>query len=457
MRLRPLDRAIADYDKALQIDKDCAAAHLGRAKAYRGKGVLDRALADFDEALKLDPKSALTHIDRGAIYQAEGDFDRAIADYDEAIQFDPNDANAFLGRANTYRGKHDLERTKQDLQAALRRDPRLAAAKGVLDEVNGLLTRSAASPTAAAPTATSAPAPAVSPALLVLLALVALIGLFAIIVINFRSKPVDKSAPSGSAPANQTPDQYLVSLTPAAERLAASTTPYSTTIVVACAASSPCAGTSQNITVSLLVSTVSPQLTPLTNLLSFNTASTNAQTTTQSLGVENSGGGTLSFTSVTCGQSWCVPGPAPASLGGGASENISVQANPAGLSAGFYFTELTIVSSAGTAEVPVNLLIQSNPSLVLNPAGSQVALPAGGVAANPDTAFLVNLSGAASSSASVSWSASVLPGATWLSVNTANGSSTPSSPGSVSYSLSQSTISTLAAGVYYGTATRTAS
>lgn len=256
---------------------------------------------------------------------------------------------------------------------------------------------------------------------------------------------------SGGAAGSSTPGSFLVSLTPAAERLAASTTPYSTTIVVACAASSPCAGTSQNITVSLLVSTVSPQLTPLTNLLSFNTASTNAQTTTQSLGVENSGGGTLSFTSVTCGQSWCVPGPAPASLGGGASENISVQANPAGLSAGFYFTELTIVSSAGTAEVPVNLLIQSNPSLVLNPAGSQVALPAGGVAANPDTAFLVNLSGAASSSASVSWSASVLPGATWLSVNTANGSSTPSSPGSVSYSLSQSTISTLAAGVYYGT------
>ena len=204
-----LDRAIADYDKALQIDKDSAAAHLGRAKAYRGKGVFDKALADFDEALKLDPKSALTHIDRGAIYQAEGDFDRAIADYDEAIQFDPNDANAFLGRANSYRGKHDLERTKQDLQAALRRDPRLAAAKGVLDEVNGLLTKSAASPTAAAPTAASAPAPAVSPALLVLLALVALIGLFAIIVINFRSKPVDKSAPSGSDQHARPRDGYL--------------------------------------------------------------------------------------------------------------------------------------------------------------------------------------------------------------------------------------------------------
>ena len=55
--------------------------------------------------------------------------------------------------------------------------------------------------------------------------------------------------------------------------------------------------------------------------------------------------------------------------GGGATANISVQANPAGLSAGFYFTELTIVSSAGTVEVPVTLLVQANPSLVLQPLG----------------------------------------------------------------------------------------
>ncbi len=205
------DRAIADYDKALQIDKDSAAAHGGRAKAYRGKGDLNRALADFDEALKLDPKSALTHIDRGAIYQAEGDFDRAIADYDEAIQFDPNDANAFLSRANAYRGKHDLERTKQDLQAALRLDSRLTVAKDLLDEVNGLITKSAAPPTEAVPIATSAPppAPAVSPVLLVLLALVALIGLFAIIVINFRSKPVDKSRLSGADQHVRPRDGYL--------------------------------------------------------------------------------------------------------------------------------------------------------------------------------------------------------------------------------------------------------
>ena len=168
----------------------------------------------------------------------------------------------------------------------------------------------------------------------------------------------------------------------------------STTISVACLAPSPCAGSAQSVAVSLLVSTVSPELTALTDLLSFTTPSANAQTTTQSLGLQNAGGGSITFTSVTCGQPFCTAGAAPASLGAGATGNINVQANPAGLSAGYYFTALTIVSSAGTITVPVTFFIAANPSLVLDPSGVQLTMPAGGVAANPDTSFLVSVSGA---------------------------------------------------------------
>lgn len=256
---------------------------------------------------------------------------------------------------------------------------------------------------------------------------------------------------TGGKSGSITPGSFSVSLTSAAEQLAASSTPYTATIVVACAATSPCAGNSQNITVSLTVSTVSPELSALTDLLSFNTAAANPEETTQTVGVQNAGGGTLSFTSVTCGATWCVPGAAPGALGGGATANISVQGNPAGLSAGFYFTELTIVSSAGTAQVPVTLLIQSNPSLVLSPSGNQMTVPAGGVVANPDTTFLVNITGAASANTSVAWTASLLPGASWLNLSTTSGSSTNALPGTVSYSVSRSAVSALSAGIYYAT------
>jgi uncharacterized protein (TIGR03437 family) len=74
-------------------------------------------------------------------------------------------------------------------------------------------------------------------------------------------------------------------------------------------------------------------------------------------------------------------------------------------------------------------------------------MPAGGVAANPDTPFLVSASGAAP----VSWTATVLPGAPWLNLATTSGSSTSSAPRSVSYSINQTAAAALTPQVYYGT------
>jgi uncharacterized protein (TIGR03437 family) len=252
-------------------------------------------------------------------------------------------------------------------------------------------------------------------------------------------------------PGDTTPGAFTVSLTSAASSLAASATPYHTAISVACMAPSPCAGSVQSVSVSVLVSTVAPELTALTDLLSFTTPSANAQTTTQSLGLQNAGGGSITVTAVTCGQPFCSVGAAPATLGAGATGSITVQANPAGLSAGYYFTAVTIVSSAGTITVPVTFLIAGSPSLVLEPAGVLLTMPAGGVAANPNTSFLVAVTGSASPTASVAFTAALLPGAPWLNLATTSGTSTGNTPGAVSYSINQTAAAALASGAYYGT------
>ena len=185
-----LDRAIADYNRVLRLDKNLAAAYGGRARAYLGKGELDKALADFGEAARLDPQSASLYLDRAAIYVAKSNLDQAIADYDKAIErdpklavahnnrglafsakgeldkaladfdvalrLDPKFADAFLNRANVFREKHDLERARQDFQAALRLDPKLASAKA-LDDVIKLIAKSTAPPTPTAPMAPTTP------------------------------------------------------------------------------------------------------------------------------------------------------------------------------------------------------------------------------------------------------------------------------------------------------------
>ncbi len=100
---RDYDRAIADYDKAIELDPANALAYNNRGRAYADKGDHDRAIADYDKAIQLDPKFAQRLQRRGNAYFAKGDYDRAIADYDEAIKLDPKYAFAYHNRALAYR------------------------------------------------------------------------------------------------------------------------------------------------------------------------------------------------------------------------------------------------------------------------------------------------------------------------------------------------------------------
>ena len=52
------DQAIADYDQALQLDPNHAAAYYSRATAHRAKGETSDAIADYRKALSLDPSVA---------------------------------------------------------------------------------------------------------------------------------------------------------------------------------------------------------------------------------------------------------------------------------------------------------------------------------------------------------------------------------------------------------------
>jgi tetratricopeptide (TPR) repeat protein len=55
----------------------------------REAGDLDRALADFNRAIALDPSSALAYFCRGSILVAKGRFDEAITDFDRAVELEP--------------------------------------------------------------------------------------------------------------------------------------------------------------------------------------------------------------------------------------------------------------------------------------------------------------------------------------------------------------------------------
>jgi lipoprotein NlpI len=85
-----VDRAIADYDKAIDLNPRNGLAFNERGLAYKVKGDLDRAVRDLDEAVRLNAGNADIHYNRGHVLLDKGNLDRAIADFDEAIRLGPN-------------------------------------------------------------------------------------------------------------------------------------------------------------------------------------------------------------------------------------------------------------------------------------------------------------------------------------------------------------------------------
>jgi len=81
---------------------DVVAALMNRCKAYRKKGDYARALADSERAIQLDPQSAVAVCGRGWVRFDSGDLDRAMLDFEQALILDPDLASAYRGRAGVY-------------------------------------------------------------------------------------------------------------------------------------------------------------------------------------------------------------------------------------------------------------------------------------------------------------------------------------------------------------------
>jgi tetratricopeptide (TPR) repeat protein len=124
MQKREYDKAIVDFDHAIQLDPKDARVHMNRGTAYMQKRDYDKAIADYDRAIQLDPKNARFYLNRGSVYLQKRDYDKAIAAYDHAIQLDPKDARAYVNRGTAYMRKRDYDKTIADYDHAIQLNPR---------------------------------------------------------------------------------------------------------------------------------------------------------------------------------------------------------------------------------------------------------------------------------------------------------------------------------------------
>ena len=92
------DKALEDYDKAIELDPSYAKAYAARGVVFEKIGQVDKAIADFGKAIVLEPLDAQTYNNRGAIFEKMGQFNKAIADYDKVIDLDPDKSQSYNNR-----------------------------------------------------------------------------------------------------------------------------------------------------------------------------------------------------------------------------------------------------------------------------------------------------------------------------------------------------------------------
>jgi tetratricopeptide (TPR) repeat protein len=117
------DGAIADFDRAIDLDPKAADSFNGRGAAWRAKGELERAKSDFSYAIKLDRANIGAYYNRGLVEVADGELDAAVADFTATLRLDQDFVDGYEARAEAFLAKTDPERAIADLDQAIRRDP----------------------------------------------------------------------------------------------------------------------------------------------------------------------------------------------------------------------------------------------------------------------------------------------------------------------------------------------
>lgn len=122
------ERGLDDLNHAVTLDPTLADARNSRGFALRVLRQETRAIEDFTVAMRLQPGATYPLINRGLCFEALGKFDQALADFDSAVQADPASADAWIARGVAYakQGKTDL--AIEDFDQALTLKPTSADA-----------------------------------------------------------------------------------------------------------------------------------------------------------------------------------------------------------------------------------------------------------------------------------------------------------------------------------------
>jgi tetratricopeptide (TPR) repeat protein len=120
-----LDGAIADFDRAAELNPKDDAPYYNRAQARRLKNETAGAIADYTKAIELGSTNPAAYNNRGNARAETKNRDGAITDYTRAIELKPDYAHAYYNRAMLKKEKGDAAGAAADFKRAQKLNPEL--------------------------------------------------------------------------------------------------------------------------------------------------------------------------------------------------------------------------------------------------------------------------------------------------------------------------------------------
>ena len=121
--LGKLELALFDYNRAIEIDPNNVDAYNNRADIYRDRGESELALADYNRAIEIAPQLAQAYNNRGVFYYGQNKLELALTDYNRALEIDSDYDTAYNNRGNLYRNRGKLELALADYNRAIKINP----------------------------------------------------------------------------------------------------------------------------------------------------------------------------------------------------------------------------------------------------------------------------------------------------------------------------------------------
>lgn len=112
---KDFDRAIADYNRSIEIDAEFEQAYSARGDIHRKRMDFAKAMADYTKCIVLNPKVAIYWEDRADVHALLGQYDSAIADATKSLAIKAT-SGAHFTRGVAHFNRGDYKAASADLR-----------------------------------------------------------------------------------------------------------------------------------------------------------------------------------------------------------------------------------------------------------------------------------------------------------------------------------------------------